>query len=327
MVIGITYDLKVDYLAKGYSEEETAEFDSEETIVAIETALLEAGFETERIGGISNLVLSLANGKRWDLVFNIAEGLSGFSREGRIPSLLEAYDIAYTFSDPLTLTMCLHKGIAKKIVKESNIMTPKFMVIEDISDIENIVFKPPYFIKPVAEGTGKGIDKSSIIKNEIELLPAVNNLLIKYKQPVLIEELLTGREFTVGIIGTAKRAKVLGVMEIIIDKQESVEGYSYLTKQNYSEIVKYEEVGKKDYDKCSEVALAAWRALGGRDGGRIDIMFDKENRANFIEANPLAGLHPIHSDLPILAKMQGIEYNQLIKMIIESARERQLDTR
>lgn len=322
VLIGITYDLKVDYLAKGYTEEETAELDSEDTIKAIEKVLLEEGYEVELVGGISNLVLSLAAGKRWDLVFNIAEGLKGFSREARIPALLEAYDILYTFSDPLTLTMCLHKGIAKKIVKESGILTPKFQVIEDISDIENVTFTPPYFLKPVAEGTGKGINKTSIIYDREELIPVVNNLLMRYKQPVLLEEMLSGREFTVGVIGTGKKAKVLGVMEIQVNKQKSFEGYSYFTKQNYSEIVKYSKVDTEIFDKCSEIALASWRALGGRDGGRIDIMFDEKNTAYFIEANPLAGLNPVHSDLPILAKLHEIEYHQLIKLIVKSALER-----
>lgn len=322
MRIGLTYDLKVDYLAKGYTEEETAELDSEDTIKAIEEVLMREGYEVELIGGISNLVLNLAAGKKWDLIFNIAEGLEGFSREARIPALLEAYDILYTFSDPLTLTMCLHKGIAKKIVKESGILTPKFEIIEDINDIENITFDPPYFLKPVAEGTGKGINSTSIINDKEELVPVINNLLMRYKQPVLLEEMLSGREFTVGVIGTGKKARVLGVMEIHVNKQRSFEGYSYFTKQNYSEIVKYSKVDKEVYNKCCKVAISSWKALGGRDGGRIDIIFDENNRANFIEANPLAGLHPTDSDLPILAKLHGIDYHQLISLIVKSALER-----
>jgi len=322
MLIGITYDLRVDYLAKGYSEEETAELDSEETIKAIEEVLVEEGYEVELVGGISSLVLSLAAGKKWDLIFNIAEGLTGFSREARIPALLEAYDIPYTFSDPLTLTMCLHKGIAKKIVKDSNILTPKFRVIEDINDILNIDFKPPYFLKPIAEGTGKGISKTSIVHKEEELLPVVNNLLMRYNQPVLLEAMLTGREFTVGIVGTGKKARVVGVMEILVNKEKSTEGYSYFTKQNYSEIVKYQKVDKDVYDKCEKLALAAWKALNGRDGGRIDLMYDNEGNANFIEANPLAGLNPNHSDLPILANLYGLTYKNLIKEILDSALER-----
>jgi len=322
LLIGITYDLRVDYLAKGYSEEDTAELDSEETIQSIKKVLEEDGHKVELVGGISNLVLSLASGKKWDLIFNIAEGLKGFSREARIPALLEAYDIPYTFSDPLTLTMCLHKGIAKKIVKESGVLTPKFRVIEEVNDALDIDFDPPYFLKPIAEGTGKGINKASIVYNNEELLPVVNNLLMRYNQPVLLEEMLTGREFTVGIVGTGKKAKVIGVMEILVNKEKSIEGYSYFTKQNYSEIVRYQKVDQDVYDKCGKVALAAWKALSGRDGGRIDIMFDKDENAHFIEANPLAGLNPIHSDLPILAKLHGIEYSELIKRIVESAIER-----
>src|SRR5690554_3471671 len=169
MLIGITYDLKVEYLAKGLSDEETAEFDSEDTINAIAEALTKQGHVVEKIGGISSLVLALSNNKKWDLVFNIAEGLKGFSREARIPALLDAYDMPYTFSDPLTLTMCLHKGITKKIIRDAGLKTPNFVVIEDINDIENINFTPPYFIKPIAEGTSKGIGYTSIINNRDDL--------------------------------------------------------------------------------------------------------------------------------------------------------------
>jgi D-alanine-D-alanine ligase len=322
MLIGITYDLKVEYLAKGLSDEETAELDSEDTINAIVEALKKQGHAVEKIGGISSLVLALSNNKKWDLVFNIAEGLKGFSREARIPALLDAYDIPYTFSDPLTLTMCLHKGITKKIIRDAGLKTPKFVVIEDINDIEDINFAPPYFIKPIAEGTSKGIDYTSIINYRDDLFTHVNLMLEKYKQPVLIEELMIGREFTVGIIGTGKQAKAIGTIEIIVDKSKIAEGYSYEAKQKYLETVRYVRVEEDIALRCQELAIKAWRALGGRDCGRIDIMLDSNDEPNFIEANPLAGLNPVHSDLPILAKLYGYSYENLINMIVESASKR-----
>ena len=110
MRIGLTYDLREEYLALGYGEEETAEFDRQDTIDAIEQTLQNLGFETDRIGNAANLMMRLVSGDRWDMVFNIAEGLRGFGRESLVPALLEAHDIPYTFSDPMVLSLTLHKG-------------------------------------------------------------------------------------------------------------------------------------------------------------------------------------------------------------------------
>jgi D-alanine-D-alanine ligase len=156
-MIGLTFDLKKDYLAEGFSEEEAAEFDSEETIAGIENALQKCGNETIRIGHFKNLVNQIAQGKRWDLVFNICEGMYGLGREAQVPALLDAYQIPYTFSDPLTLSLSLHKGFTKQVVKDFGIPTSPFIIMNKIHDLDNMQLQFPLFIKPVAEGTGKGI--------------------------------------------------------------------------------------------------------------------------------------------------------------------------
>jgi hypothetical protein len=126
MNVGITYDLREDYLAEGYSEEETAEFDRSDTIEAIERTLQDLGFQTDRIGNISNLISRLVAGDRWDLVFNIAEGLRGFGREAQVPAILDAYGIPYTFSDPLVLALTLHKALTKHVMRSMGVPTPDF---------------------------------------------------------------------------------------------------------------------------------------------------------------------------------------------------------
>ena len=118
MKIGITYDLRDDYIAEGYTEEETAEFDHPRTIAAIEDTLQSLGYETDRIGHIRALARRLVAGNRWDLVFNIAEGLRGFGREAQVPALLDAWEIPYTFSDPLVLSLTLHKGLTKRVIRD-----------------------------------------------------------------------------------------------------------------------------------------------------------------------------------------------------------------
>ena len=128
--IGVTYDLRSDYLAAGYTEEQTAEFDAEVTIAAICEALSGLGHEPVRVGGIARLTESLVRGSRWDAVFNICEGLKGVAREAQVPALLEAFDIPYVFSDPLTLALCLDKAMAKRVVRSFGIATPDFALIE-----------------------------------------------------------------------------------------------------------------------------------------------------------------------------------------------------
>ena len=322
MKVGITYDLREDYLARGSGEEETAEFDRLDTIEAIEETLTDLGFQAERIGNIWTLAPRLVAGERWDLVFNIAEGLRGFAREAQVPALLDAYDIPYTFSDPMILALTLHKGMTKRIVRDLGLATPDFAVVEDESEIDGVSLPYPLFAKPVAEGTGKGIDAASKVGARDELAPVCRRLLTQFEQPVLLETYLPGREFTVGIAGTGREAVSLGVMEVLLLDEAERAGYSYANKKNYEDVVTYRLADDDAASQAAAVALAAWRGLGGRDGGRIDLRADAEGIPHFLEVNPLPGLHPIHSDLPILARLGGMSYRELIGRIMASALKR-----
>lgn len=322
MRVGITYDLRSDYLRQGYGEEETAEFDKLETVEAIEASLSLLGYDTERIGNIRDLVALLSEGLRWDVVFNIAEGLHGFGREAQVPAVLDAFRIPYTFSDPMVLALTLHKGMTKHVVRGCGLPTPDFMIIEHLEDLRLINLPFPLFVKPVAEGTGKGIGAASRIDSIHNLFPVCSGLLERFGQPVLVEEYLPGREFTVGILGTGKKAEALAAMEILYKKKAEQEAYSYLNKKNYREAVEYRIEGGPIADACREVALRAWRCLGCRDAGRVDIRLDKKGAPNFLEVNALAGLNPVDSDLPILCRMSGTSYHELIRRIMESAIER-----
>ena len=150
MKTGITYDLRDDYLAEGYTDEETVEFDRADTIDAIEQTLQDLGYLTDRIGNIKSLVKRLSSGDRWDIVFNIAEGIVGLGREAQVPAILDAYNIPYTFSDPLILSLTLHKGMTKHVIRGLGIPTPDFAVVEGEDDIEKITIPFPLFAKPVA---------------------------------------------------------------------------------------------------------------------------------------------------------------------------------
>ena len=329
MRVGITYDLKSDYIAEGYTDEEAAEFDSEETIAGIENALKTNGFKTYRIGNVRSLLSLLHNGKRWDIVFNICEGMYGIGREAQVPAILDIYNIPYTFSDVLVNSLTLHKGLTKRVIRDIGIPTADFVVVESEKDINNINLPFPLFAKPVAEGTGKGINQNSKINKFSELKEVCLEILSHYKQAVLVETFLSGREFTVGIVGTGEESKAIGIMEVCFRENENLpireqdsKIYSYNTKANYQGLVDYKLPEKEITDACYEIALASWKGLGCRDGGRIDLRMDKNGVPNFIEVNPLAGLNPIHSDLPILSSIAGISYNELIGRIMKSALKR-----
>ena len=319
MLIGLTYDLKDDYLKAGFSKEDTAEFDSDEVIQGLEGAIGALGHQTERIGNIRHLTKRLVRGDTWDLVFNIAEGLRGFGREAQVPCLLDAYDIPYTFSDPLVLALTLHKGMTKRVIRDLGIPTPDFRVIETRGDAERADLPLPLFAKPVAEGTGKGINAASKISRREDVAPVCSGLLKRFNQPVLLETFLPGREFTVGIAGTGENAAVIGVMEVLLRQEAEQDVYSFLNKERFEDLVEYRLVEDEESKRAEEVALASWRGLGCRDGGRVDLRSDGHGMPNFIEVNPLAGLHPVHSDLPILCYLAGITYQELIEMILESA--------
>jgi D-alanine-D-alanine ligase len=322
MRIGITYDLRVEYLAAGFSEEEAAEFDREDTIAAIEQALEDLGHEVDRIGNVKNLTSRLVAGERWDMVFNIAEGLEGFGREAQVPALLDAFHIPYTFSDPLVLSITLHKAMTKRVVRDLGIPTPDFFVVEQASDLEKIDLPIPLFAKPVAEGTSKGITAASKITSQSQLVSTCMHLLLTYNQPVLVETFLPGREFTVGILGTGDDAAVLGVMEVILREHAEPGVYSFQNKEQYEELVEYGLATDVTAAKAGEIALAVWRGIGCRDAGRVDIRLDMDGIPNFMEVNPLAGLHPHHSDLCIIARMKGMPYRTLIEAIMRSAMSR-----
>ena len=322
MNIGITYDLRSDYLAEGYSEEETAEFDRPDTIQAIDAALQELGYQTDRIGNAKRLVERLAQGDRWDLVFNIAEGLHGVAREAQVPAILDVYAIPYTFSDPLVLGLALHKNLTKTVVAQAGILTPAFALASEPGEIDAIKLPFPLFAKPVAEGTSKGITGASKIVDHQALRQVTAELLHQFRQPVLVETFLSGREFTVGMTGTGAQAKVVGTMEINLLPGAETEVYSYVNKSRYEEFCRYEpRRGADDAEtaQAEQVALAAHRTLGCRDASRVDVRSDSRGRPHFMEVNPVAGLHPKDSDLPIICGFFGMSYRQLIEQIVAAA--------
>jgi len=228
-----------------------------------------------------------------------------------VPALLESFGVPCVFSDSLVLALTLHKGHTKRVVRDAGVPTADFTVLDRPDAPCPLPY--PLFLKPIGEGTGKGIGPSSLCHTLREVETEAARLLARFRQPVLAESYLPGREFTVGIVGTGTAAQVVGVMEI-----DSSTTYGFATKKNY-DAVRYGLADDAEGRAAAEVALGAWQVLGCRDGGRVDLRSDAAGQPNFLEVNPLPGLHPIDSDLVILSRLAGHDHGWLLDRIMESA--------
>jgi D-alanine-D-alanine ligase len=323
MKIGLVFDRRQDYLAQGYTSLETAEFDSDETLDVLERTIRSLGYDTEPVGNGRALCTRLGHGDRWDLVFNIAEGLAGRSREAQVPAMLELFGVPYTFSDPLVCALTLDKAMTKRVVRSAGLPTPRFAVVEGIADVEGVALEYPLFVKPIAEGTGKGVDGGSRVTSLHELRAACTRVLDECAQPVLVEEYLPGREFTTGLIGTGPASRVLGTMEVCLRPTCPHGDYSFLAKERCEEFVEYRPLQSGALrEQVEALALATHRLLECRDAGRVDVRLDRSGQPSFLEMNPLPGLHPTHSDLPMIATQEGVSYPALVDTIIRSALDR-----
>ena len=320
--IGLCYDLKPDYLAAGFAPEDVMEFDEEETIAFLAAALEENGHRVERVGRGVELARRLAAGERWDLVFNIAEGVKGRSREAQVPAVCELFDQPYTFSDPLACAVTLDKPLAKRLVRDGGVPTPPFAILEREEQADELPLDVPLFLKPAAEGSSKGVTARSRVESREELRPAVAELLRTFRQPVLVESYLPGREMTVGIVGNGAEARAVGVMEVTFNNGTDGD-YTAINKQDFENRVTYRLLdGEPLAEKARERALAAFHLLSCRDVARVDFRCDPEGEPCFLEINPLPGIHPTYSDLPIMSTLAGISYAELLGRIVEASARR-----
>jgi D-alanine-D-alanine ligase len=321
--VGLCCDLKEDYLEAGFAPDDVLEFDSEDTVAGLESALVELGHGVERIGRGRELSRRLVGGEHWDLVFNICEGVSGRSREAQVPALCELFDQPYTFADPLTCAVTLDKAVAKRIVRDHGLPTAPFAVVGSPEEARAVDLPVPLFLKPLAEGSSKGVNQRSLVRRHDELVAACRAMLEQYRQPVLVEAYLSGREVTVGVLGHGTTARVLGVMEVSFTGKAEAAAYTALNKEEYLERVAYRLLADDPLaEQARELALAVFAALGCRDAARVDLRCDAAGILHFLEVNPLPGLNHVRSDLPIMARLAGVHYRELIGAIVESARAR-----
>jgi D-alanine-D-alanine ligase len=321
--------------SEGSSEISTdtyAEWDTWETIDAVKEALQTYNdvILVEADENSFNKIKEI----RPDIVFNIAEGMNAVSREAQIPAMLDLLNIPYSGSDPLTLVICLDKARTKEILSYYKIPNAKFFVADDKDSIDDQKIKYPAIVKPVSEGSSKGIYSSSFVKSESELKTEVKRITEEYNQSALIEEFLPGREFTVAIIGNNSDTEVLPIIEINYKDlpQDFIQIYSFEakwildTKENPLDIYQCPAPLSPDLEtKIKNVALSAYKILRCRDWSRIDVRLDANGEPNIIEVNPLPGILPDPNDnscFPKAARTAGLSYNEMINKVLLAAARR-----
>jgi D-alanine-D-alanine ligase len=315
--IGLTYNLRRIGLSEGDSE---AEFDSPATVEALSEAIRSHGHDVVPLEANADLPVRLRDANV-DMVFNIAEGLTGLNREAHVPALCELMGIEFTGSDAGCMAITLNKATAKRLVAQDGILTPAFAVMHSSKDKLPKNFSYPAIIKPIAEGSSKGIMEKQVVEDEAALRRVAQLLIRRYRQPVLAEAFLSGREFTVALLGERK-PRVLPIMEIVFtDPNETHPVYTFKAKFDGLGVENKVPSGADPLliKQLERTAKAAFTALGCRDLARIDLRLDAGGRVHFIECNPLPGMTPNFSDLCVMAKAESTDYHALVGEIMAPA--------
>ena len=319
--VGLTFDLKTDYAFKeGDPPDANAEFDHPSTIDVIAEAIECCGFRVKKIGNVASVLEKIDN-LGVDIVFNISEGISGRNRESQVPILLEMAGIPFVGADALTLSLTLDKIMAKKIFIAERIPTPKFFEVKAYDELVNTDHcKYPLIVKPRFEGSSKGLTDNSRVENIDELKKQVEYIITNYKQPALIEEFITGREFTVAVIGN-DAPEVMPPVQIKIDGRLKLQDKFYTFARITSDRLEYICPARINQDlkkKLADLALRTYRAVECRDFGRIDFRVDNNGNPYVLEINPLPSLST-EDVFMITAKVIGISYEEMIGKILNSA--------
>jgi len=331
--VGITYNLKKSDRSKEQHSQSgdlepsdnEAEYDDITTILAIKEALEGRNCRVTLLEADEELPVKLLEDKP-DIIFNIAEGIYGRGREAQVPALLNFYKIPYTGSDETTLCIALDKALTKRILSTYGIKTPKYRIITKDQNQLTGRFYFPAIVKPNAEGSSKGISDVAVVTNRRELEKLALKNISLYKQDMLVEEFISGREFTVGIFGNGSDIHVFSPMEICyVNQVNQYNIYSYNVKRNYKEFIRYEcpaNISKETEAEMTNAARKIYEALCCRDFARIDFLLSPQGKLYFIEINPLPGLAPGYSDFPMIAEFNGMDYNSLVWNVLKSALKR-----
>ena len=320
--IGVTYNLKHAEISKGTAPDEQAEYDSMETVLAIESAIRKSGHRTVLLEADETLPQKLMQEKP-DLIFNIAEGRGGRAREAQVPALLNLLTIPFTGSDETTLCLSLDKALTKRVLSTYHIPTPRYRLFSPGEPIRTAGLKYPVIVKPNAEGSSKGIADICIAETSAQLKELVRKNFELYGGDVLAEEFISGREFTVGLLGNGASLRVFPPMEVVYHKSPiaGYNVYNYTVKQEYQSYVTYRcpaELPEAMEQELIRLSKKIFLALNCRDFARVDFRADATGRLYFIEINPLPGLAPHYSDYPMLAEFCGVPHDELVNAVLHA---------
>lgn len=311
--------------------EEFQEWDEPETVEAIAQSIRLLGFDVCIINCNGKDAEEQLRQFKPDLAFNIAEGLHGESRESEIPLLLEKLEIPYTGSGPQTLISCLNKAKTKEILRSRGVPTPSWFCSESPLSGLPPALTYPLMVKPLFEGSSKGIKNNSLVYNDRELLERTTEVVNTYHQPYIVEEFLTGREFTAAMIGNGDSLEILPVVEINFEElpKDATPIYSYEAKWIWDTVEKPLHIftcpAKTDSALQKEIldtVKNAFIATGCRDWARIDLRQDRNGKINIIEINPLPGIIPdpdANSCFPKAARAAGLKYGDIVKKVLDAA--------
>jgi D-alanine-D-alanine ligase len=320
-IVGLTYDLKTDYqFREGDPPDANAEFDHASTVDVIANAIASQGFQVKKIGNANSLLENI-NNLGVDIVFNLSEGLYGRNRESQVPILLEMARIPFVGSDALTLGLTLDKIMAKKVFMAEGVPTPRFFEIktmDNLVDIDHLRF--PLIVKPRFEGSSKGLSEKSRVENLQELGMQAKFIIDTYKQPALVEEFITGQEFTVAIVGNDP-PEALPVVQIKIDGSLQLDDKFYTFARISSDRLEYVSpapISQELDQKIRELALRSYNSVDCLDFGRVDFRVDNSGNPYVLEINPLPSLST-EDVFCLLAKLKGMSYEQLIGKILNIA--------
>lgn len=314
MRVGFVYNVR-----RAEAGEDEAEFDSPETIQAIADAIAANGHDVVGLEADRTLPTALLAAEV-DVVFNMAEGRGQRSREAQVPALLELLCIPYTGSDAVTLGVTLDKSLASTLVRARGVVTPRGFVMHSTDDPLPPGFAYPAVVKPVHEGSSKGISNKSIVFDEAGLREQASAIAARYHQPAVCEEYVAGREITVGLLGSP--ARVLPPMEVVFLGGDQHPLYSFEVKRRWEEYVRYEvpaALTPAELSAIERASLIAFEALGCRDVARLDFRLDEQGTPYFLECNPLPGLAPGVGDLTFIAEAAGLSFEELIGEILAGA--------
>jgi D-alanine-D-alanine ligase len=309
-----------------------AEWDSVETITAVKSALERhhrvSLVEADRFAYEQLVPL------RPEFVFNMAEGFNGPSREAQIPTLLELLEIPYTGSDPLTLCICLDKSRTKEILRYHGIPTAPFAVVSEGRQLQAIRLGHPLIVKPLYEGSSKGIFNSSVVQTPQELEAEALRVIQSYRQPALVEEFLPGREFTVALLGNGSNLRVLPIIETKFDdfppQAYPINSFEAkwlwdTTDRPLNVLECPARISSSLEREIENMCRRIFGLLRCRDWCRIDLRLDTAGIPNVLEVNPIPGVLPNpeeHSFFPTAAAAAGLEYDELINEVLNLAVDR-----